>query len=196
MTHICLVRHGETDWNNRGFVQGSTDIPLNERGYLQAGAAGAYLADSNWDYLYASPLSRAYETAVTIAKKIGISHISIDPRLQERHFGKAEGMNVALRKQYYNKLPIPGAETWEAVQNRALEVVEELSLRHSGSRILVVSHGGLIGGLLSLISKGEIVPGNPPLKNACMNLLTYDGNWQVEWHNWVTPELAAVSAAE
>ena len=196
MTHICLVRHGETDWNNRGFVQGSTDIPLNERGYLQAGAAGAYLADSNWDCLYASPLSRAYETAVTIAAKIGISHISTDPRLQERQFGQAEGMHVALRKQYYNNRPIPGAETWEAVQNRALEVVEELSLRHSGSRILVVSHGGLIGGLLSLISKGVIIPGNPPLKNACMNLLTYDGSWQVEWHNWVTPELAAVSAAD
>ncbi len=177
-------------------MQGSTDIPLNERGYLQAEATGAYLAESNWDYLYASPLSRAYETAVTIADKIGISHISTDPRLQERHFGKAEGMDVALRKQYYNGVPIPGAETWEAVQARALEVVEELSLRHPDSRLLVVSHGGLIGGLLSLISKGEIVPGKPPLKNACMSLLTHDGSWQVKWYNWVTPELAAVSAAD
>lgn len=154
------------------------------------------MAESNWDYLYASPLSRAYGTAVTIAEKTGIPHISTDPRLQERHFGKAEGMDVALRKQYYNSRPIPGAETWNAVQARALEVMEELALRHPGSRLLVVSHGGLIGGLLSLISNGEIIPGNPPLRNACMNLLTYDGNWQVEWHNWVTPELAAVSAAD
>src|SRR6056297_2314192 len=70
MTHICLVRHGETDWNLRGLVQGSTDIPLNERGYSQARAAGAYLAGEQWDYLYASPLSRAHKTAVTIGGEI------------------------------------------------------------------------------------------------------------------------------
>lgn len=194
MTQICLVRHGETDWNLRGLVQGSTDIPLNERGYSQARAAGEYLAGEQWDYLYASPLSRAYKTAVTIDKEIGLSEISTDPLLQERHFGEAEGMEVGLRKEFFRGKPIPGAETWEEVQARGLEMIEQLALRHPGARILVVSHGGFIAGLLSVISKGEIEPGKPPLKNACMNLLSYDGSWRVEWHNYVTPELEAVTA--
>jgi uncharacterized phosphatase len=195
MTQICLVRHGETDWNLRGLVQGSTDIPLNERGYSQARAAGVYLAAEHWDYFYASPLSRAYKTAVIIGEEIGISKISTEPALQERHFGQAEGMEVALRKEFFRGKPIPGAETWEEVQARGLAVIEQLALQHPGKRILAVSHGGFIAGLLSVITNGEISPGNPPLKNACMNLLSYDGSWRVEWHNYVTPELEAVSAA-
>ena len=194
MTQICLVRHGETDWNLRGLVQGSTDIPLNERGYAQAGAAGEYLALENWDVLYASPLSRAYATAAVIGERIGISTIHTESRLQERHFGQAEGMEVVLRKEFFRGTLIPGAETWEEVQARGLEIIEQLALRHRGARILVVSHGGFIAGLLSVISKGEIEPGKPPLKNACMNLLSYDGAWKVEWFNYVSPELEAVTA--
>ncbi len=194
MTQICLVRHGETDWNLQGLVQGSTDIPLNERGYAQAGAAGEYLAQEHWDVLYASPLSRAYATAAVIGERIGISTIHSESRLQERHFGEAEGMQVVLRKEFFRDKAIPGAETWDEVQARGLEIIEQLVLRHSGARILVVSHGGFIAGLLSVISKGEIEPGKPPLKNACMNLLSYDGDWKVEWFNYVSPELEAVTA--
>ncbi len=194
MTQICLVRHGETDWNLRGLVQGSTDIPLNERGYSQARVAGEFLARENWDFLYASPLARAYATAETIGEQIGSSEIHTESRLQERHFGEAEGMEVVLRKEFFRGKAIPGAETWEEVQARGLEVIEQLALRHPGARILVVSHGGFIAGLLSVISKGEIEPGNPPLKNACMNLLSYDGSWRVEWYNHVTAELEAVTA--
>ena len=194
MTQICLVRHGETDWNLQGLVQGSTDIPLNARGYAQAGVAGEYLEQEHWDFLYASPLSRAYATAAAIGERIGISTIHTEPLLQERHFGQAEGMEVVLRKEFFRGKTIPGAETWEAVQARGLEIIEQLALRHPGARILVVTHGGFIGGLLSVISKGEIEPGNPPLKNACMNLLSYDGAWKVEWFNYVSPKLEAVTA--
>lgn len=196
MTQLCLVRHGETDWNYRGLVQGSTDIPLNERGYSQAAAVGDYLSQNHWDYLYASPLSRAYNTAVIIGEHVGISEISTDPRLQERHFGEAEGMEVVLRKEFFRGGPIPGAETWEDVQARGLAVLEELAMHHPDSRVLVVSHGGFIAGLLFLLSKGEIAPGNPPLRNTCMNLISYDGTWRIEWYNRVASEHEIVGASE
>ncbi len=194
MTQLCLVRHGETDWNYRGLVQGSTDIPLNEKGYEQAGEAGAYLKEYEWDFLYSSPLSRAHETAATIGRHIGLSQIHTDRRLQERNFGEAEGMEVSLRKELYRGRQIPRAETWEEVQARGIEVIDELALRHPDSRLMVVSHGGFIAGLLFLISKGDIAPGNPPLRNTCMNLLSYDGNWRIEWYNQVASEIERVGA--
>ena len=62
---LVVVRHGQTDWNKAGRMQGSSDIPLNDRGREQAHEAGRALAEQNefWNYLGASPLSRAQETA-------------------------------------------------------------------------------------------------------------------------------------
>jgi len=188
-----MVRHGETDWNLSRLIQGSTDIPLNERGRAQARSVAEHLAGEQWDVLYSSPLSRAYDTALAIAESVGIRDISIDRRLKERHFGEAEGIKVATRREAYGNRPIPGAETREQVQARGIEVLEEIALRHPGRRILAVSHGGLIAGILTLLSGGEIVPGDPPLKNTCMNLFSYDGNWHIEWYNRVTSELEAIT---
>lgn len=195
-----MVRHGETDWNLNRLIQGSTDIPLNDRGKAQARIVADYLAKEAvedggaWDVLYASPLSRAYETAVAIAGTTGLGPIHTDRRLQERHFGEAEGMAVSVRHEYYKDRPIPGAETREDIQARGIEVLEEIALTHPDKRILVVSHGGLIANILFLLSRGEIVPGDPPLKNTCMNLFSYDGQWHIEWYNRVTPELEAITA--
>lgn len=200
MTEICMIRHGETDWNLNRLIQGSTNIPLNVRGRAQARIVADHLAKEAveegeaWDVLYASPLSRAYDTAAAIALTTGLSPINTDRRLQERHFGEAEGMDISVRHEYYKDRPIPGAETREDIQARGFEVIEEIALRHPGKRILIVSHGGLIANILFLLSRGEIVPGDPPLKNACMNLFSYDGHWHIEWYNRVTPELEAITA--
>eukprot|EP00730_Choanoeca_flexa_P003224 TRINITY_DN11332_c0_g1_i2.p3 TRINITY_DN11332_c0_g1~~TRINITY_DN11332_c0_g1_i2.p3 ORF type:complete len:103 (+),score=6.36 TRINITY_DN11332_c0_g1_i2:95-403(+) len=67
-TTLTLVRHGETDWNLEHRLQGHTDIPLNERGLKQAKAAGSGLVDTHFDATYASDLSRAFDTAVTICQ--------------------------------------------------------------------------------------------------------------------------------
>ena len=56
---VCLVRHGETDWNLRGRLQGQEDIELNETGIYQATRCGLYLARESWDVILTSPLSRA-----------------------------------------------------------------------------------------------------------------------------------------
>ena len=155
---------------------------------------GRYVSGESWDGIYASPLSRAYDTAGIIAGYVGISAIHTDPRLKERNFGKLEGKDGFYRRQIYGEGPIPGAETWEEVQDRAFDAVSRIAREHPGTRLLVVAHGGVIGLLLHLFSNGEIVPGHPPLENLCMNMLTYDGNWNIEWYNRVVPELEALKA--
>lgn len=189
MTHICIVRHGETDWNLRHLVQGKTNIPLNENGRRQAGETAEYLGKNTWDAVYSSPLSRARETARIIGKEIGFSDISVDPRLEERDFGEAEGLFVEQRRDYYRNKTIPGAETWGEVRRRGVEVFEELQNRHRDERIIAVSHGGLISSVLFHFSDGEIQPGDPPLKNSCMNLLSWDGSWHIEWYNRTAAEV-------
>lgn len=194
MTELCLVRHGETDWNQQRKIQGYRDIPLNARGRAQAGLAAEYLAGEKWDWMYSSPLSRAYDTASAIAERVGIRNIRVDQRLRERSFGEAEGIDVNLYREKYSGAPIPGAETWEDVQARAVEVINYLAMRHPDSRVLAVAHGGFISVLLALLSNGEINPRKEPLKNVCMNMFEYDGAWRILWYNRVTPELEVLTA--
>lgn len=197
MTELCLIRHGETDWNLQGLTQGSTDIPLNDLGREQARVTGAYLADSPWDAVYSSDLGRAYETAAIIAESLGLSPIAKDSRLRERGFGEAEGLHVAERRsRYVDSSSIPGSEPWESVRLRGLAVLEEIALQNPKRRIIVVSHGGVIMTLLSHMSGGELMLGRPPLKNLSMSLLRFNGSWEIDSYNRVAPELEdeAVSA--
>lgn len=198
MTRLCFVRHGETDWNQQARIQGATDIPLNHRGRAQASAVADHLSgeewELEWDHIYSSPLSRAYDTAQAIAERVGLETIHTDHRLQERSFGEAEGIHVDLYHAYYRDNPTPNIETWEEVRKRVIEAADEIVLNHPDSNILVVAHGGLIASFLNVVSGGEIGPGHPPLKNTCMNLFTYhQGRWRIEWYNRITPELEAVS---
>ncbi|MDB5085743.1 MAG: yhfR, partial [Bacilli bacterium] len=75
MTTVCLVRHGETDWNAEGRLQGRQDTELNENGRKQAKLAGIHLKNEQWDAIVTSPLKRAKETAQIIATELGIDHL-------------------------------------------------------------------------------------------------------------------------
>lgn len=92
ITTICLVRHGETDWNACGRLQGKTDIPLNDKGRTQANQCGMYLAKSDWDVIISSPLKRAVETAEIISSYIVQPTILTMVEFIERDYGDAEGM--------------------------------------------------------------------------------------------------------
>lgn len=185
MTEICFVRHGETDWNLRGITQGSTDIPLNETGFHQAATVAGYLARERWHAVYASPLQRAFQTGYVIAQKIGIESITQMPELVERHFGEAEGMLTELRRHTYRDGRQPlGAESWDQVVERMLRAAATIAQRHAGQRVVAVSHGGAINGLLGHVSNGEIGPGKTILANTAMNLLRHEkGGWRVIWFN-------------
>lgn len=88
-----VLRHGQTDWNVQMRLQGSTDIPLNETGRVQAHVAAKILAGEGITKIIASPLSRALETAQIVGAASGLEPV-VDGRLIERNFGLFEGMTI------------------------------------------------------------------------------------------------------
>ncbi len=85
-TRFCLLRHGETDWNAAGRLQGQIDIPLNQLGRAQARAAAERLAGQSFGALFSSDLARTMETATFAAERLGIG-VEPAPALRERLSG-------------------------------------------------------------------------------------------------------------
>jgi uncharacterized phosphatase len=147
VTDLVLVRHGETEWNRAGRVQGRTDIPLNDTGREQAAAAAARLRDADLDAVASSPLSRAAETARIIAEAIGLDAVETVDDLVERDYGDAEGMDGEQIRERFGG-PLVARETREQTVERVLPALVGIAERHPGGRVLVVSHGGVIGSLI------------------------------------------------
>ena len=147
MTELVLVRHGETEWNRIGRVQGLTDVPLNDTGREQARHAGRRLAAESWHAIAASPLARAAETARIIAEEIGLPGVELVDALVERNYGEAEGLTGAEIDARYGGV-VHAREPRTAVVERARPALLALAERHPGGRVLVVSHGGVIGSLV------------------------------------------------
>lgn len=147
MTDLVLVRHGETDWNRHGRVQGRTDIPLNDTGREQARAAAERLTGAGLDAVVASPLSRAAETARIIADGLGLGEVELVDDLVERDYGDAEGMtDRELDARFGGRLD--AQESREATVARVKPALLAIAARRPGQRVLVVSHGGVIGSLV------------------------------------------------
>ncbi|WP_241992381.1 histidine phosphatase family protein [Cryobacterium lactosi] len=172
-TTFALVRHGQTDWNAAGRIQGATDVPLNDVGRGQATEAAAPLSRFEWDFVVASPLSRAAETADIIAADLGLEVTRHLPGLVERNYGPAEGLSAgpkldALRVEgsYGN---FRGAEPELSVSNRGLGALRLLAEDYPGARIIVVCHGTLIRLSLMAALEREI----PPILNAAMSVVQF-----------------------
>lgn len=183
MTLITLVRHGQTDWNLHGRIQGSTDIPLNDTGREQARAVALRLAGARFDRVYASPLSRARETAEIIAHELGLPAPAISTGLREHEFGDAEGM---LWEQYVQRFgarhdEVPGAETAQELTDRALaslDRIDRAARRRSAPRVesvLVSTHGGVIRALLEHVSGGALPAPGERLANGSLHRFAVDG---------------------
>lgn len=155
MLRVYLVRHGETDWNVEGRLQGSQDTPLNTRGLEQAERIADRLAhEGGFLALYSSPLSRAWQTAQVICRTTGLEPIP-DERLRERSLGLAEGLTGAELDERFPqglegsggdlaRLSFPGEETRETFAVRASAFFRDLQGRHSDGKVAVVTHGGAI----------------------------------------------------
>ena len=145
---LIYLRHGKTDWNDRGLLQGRTDIPLNEEGLAQAKAAGEILKNYTFDAVYCSPLSRAVQT---LAMAYPTDSFVTDARLAEWSFGVLEGKCVS--EEYFRSFwsfgqePLEDGESIEDVVARVFDFYNEIKAKHPDGRVLVVSHGGVSGAM-------------------------------------------------
>jgi broad specificity phosphatase PhoE len=137
VTTLLLVRHGETDWNAEGRLQGHTDRPLSDYGGRQAQQLAGELEDDELEAIYSSDLARARETAEIVGERLGLP-VVLDPDLREKDWGTWEGLNAVER----DRVEFVG-ETTEAHQERILQALRRIAERHPGDRrVLVVTHGG------------------------------------------------------
>ncbi|MNJ42241.1 histidine phosphatase family protein [Paenibacillus fonticola] len=161
---VGLIRHGLTDWNAAGKIQGQSDIPLNDEGRKQAVNLAERLKQESdvrpWDFIITSGLSRAQETGEIIARILDIPLYDPDSRLMERAFGQVEGLTSEERETLWGKdwheLEL-GQEKETDIRKRALAFMEEMYERYPDSRMLVISHGALLAQLYTALYDNKCI---------------------------------------
>ncbi|WP_206810627.1 histidine phosphatase family protein [Paradesulfitobacterium ferrireducens] len=190
MTKIILTRHGETQWNIEGRVQGMLDSPLTERGLNQAKRLASRLKQEGIQYLYASDRPRALATAEVIRTEIGLTAPVLPaPQFRELSFGEWEGKVWAeLRESYtdifavWDKSPylvqIPGGETMPVVAERAWDYLKALIKKHAGETICIVTHGLTLKLLVTKALGFDVSDWKktPWQFNTALNILEHNGN--------------------
>ena len=183
-TRLVLIRHGETEWNRAGRMQGHLDIPLSHAGVEQALRLADRLAGEEYDVLVSSDLRRALQTAEAIAART-FSSVVVDPRLRERNLGVLQGLTrdeaergqAEVLRRYQSgeaDFVIPEGESQRAFFTRVVGALTQLAHDNPGRRILVVSHGGVLDALYRIASGGG--PEGPRLVrllNASINEFIY-----------------------
>ncbi len=147
---IYVTRHGQTDYNKKRMMQGRSDIPLNETGIRQARDRRKSLGDIKFDAVYASPLSRAVQTAEIIGN-VTRDEIITDERIIEANFGKYElmgyystGLPMMAYWSFPEIFPAPeGVETIRQMRERTSSFLKELEEKDYET-VLVACHGGII----------------------------------------------------
>lgn len=193
-TRILALRHGETAWNQDTRIQGHLDIGLNDTGRWQARRAAQALREEDIAAVYASDLSRAFETAQTIANQRGLA-VQARVGLRERCFGEFEGKTwaeletgwpdaaLSWRQRVPDFAPA-GGENLLQLRDRILATLNELAERHQGEQILLVAHGGVMDILYRAAAGVDLqAPRTWHLGNAAINRLlwTPDGLALVGW---------------
>jgi 2,3-bisphosphoglycerate-dependent phosphoglycerate mutase len=159
-TEFIFVRHGETDWNAEGRIQGHNGPGLNTLGRQQAAEAAQSLIGTRVDAIYSSDLERAHQTAEIIAQAVGVP-VQIDARLRERAHGDWEAkttkdldVEVPDWRKLWQRVDLdmsaPGGESTRQVVARIGPVLEEIAAAHPGGRVVIVTHGGIIGTLRTI----------------------------------------------
>ncbi|AJZ90876.1 phosphoglycerate mutase [Klebsiella michiganensis] len=146
-----LVRHGESEGNQQGIIQGRLESQLTARGLRQSFALATALADFSVAHIYASPARRAQGTASVLARELR-SLITVDERLQERDFGLLQGMKATEAQKQHPELfdallsgdpqrAISSGEGLDNVSHRLFSCLKELNKRHHNDTVIMVSHG-------------------------------------------------------
>jgi probable phosphoglycerate mutase len=185
LTRILAIRHGETTWNVDTRIQGQMDIPLNDHGRWQAQQLAKALADEEIHAVYASDLSRAYETAQAVASS---KHIAVQarPQLRERHFGDFQGHTwqdiqnqwpqdaEQWRVRHPDWTPQGGGESLVMLHHRIEQLVDDIASPHAGQQVLWVTHGGVLDILYRMATGQDLQAARTwGLRNTAINRLLW-----------------------
>ena len=151
MTHVILVRHGQTDWNRDRIFRGRADVPLNEAGREEARKLGKALKDVKIVAAYSSPLCRATETARLILSAHPSVQVTGHPDLTDIHYGEWQGLPLSEVKRRYadlyrrwceepHRVQLPGGENLDQGRARAVRALEEICAAHPDRTVLIVAH--------------------------------------------------------
>ena len=161
---LYIIRHGETAKNKQKLLQGRSDMPLNERGSLQAEKAGAFFRERgiSFDAVYSSPLIRAVQTALQISNNIASASesIKIDNRLIEMDYGPYEGMDLedpapevmAFFRDFAGTPAPEGMEQLGDVVSRLGELLEEIIEEARTGNVLLSTHAIAMKGALEYLT--------------------------------------------
>ena len=191
-TIFTMVRHGQTDANVQGVLQGQADTPLGEMGRAQARAAAERLKHEKFDLFYSSDLSRALETAQIIGKIIGMTPVPL-PELREWDLGDLVGLPHeelcarypdvvrAFRYDSVKDIFVPGGESRDEFFARIASCFDRLCRENPGARILIVTHGGVFRAvyrqIAGLVREGCLLP--RPDNAAISRFQNCGGLWQM-----------------
>ena len=183
MTRLILLRHGQSEANEKRIFSGQGNYPLTEKGLLQAELAAKYLTKNEQiDVIYSSDLQRAYNTALPTAKILGLE-VNTDPALREFDVGYWVGKS---REQIAEEYPeswnteasvrqYPGGEYTPDAFERSVNAIVKIAERHDGKCVLIAAHAGVIRSFAAFsnsLSKTELAK-MPDCHNAAINIFEY-----------------------
>jgi probable phosphoglycerate mutase len=155
ISQLCIVRHGETDWNKSGILQGWLDVPINAHGRAQAAEMAQTFAGQGFEAVWCSTLVRASETADILSSGLGLAPPLSHEGLKERNFGAIQGipkselaeLNPTQLEQILRRNPAAqfvGGETMDEFADRVLEALSDIGACHARHKVLVITHGWVL----------------------------------------------------
>jgi len=199
-TEIILIRHGETEWNSQKRMQGHSNSDLSSVGQAQIQALGQWMKNVPFDLIYSSDSLRAKQTAESITQFSG-HELQFDQRLREKNLGVFEGLTseearerhpevFRLFKTAGSKYVIDEGESTQQLQDRALEIVNEIRIKHPEERVLLVTHGGFI----RVVMKHSL---GLSLETPTRFLIRNTGVFRLVWEDkWIVSQMGGVSHLE
>ncbi len=183
MVRLFIARHGQTEWNREGKLQGWEDAPLTDKGFEQARDLRGRLTGEDIDVVYCSPLDRTKKTAEIIFEGKNPS-IKKDERIKEINMGKWEGTKGEEIKKRFPELysdfwerphlytPISG-ESFHDLKERVFSFIEEILEKYDDENILIVSHGCASKLMMSYFEGRSLsdIWEQPKLEEGCLNLV-------------------------
>ena len=195
-----MIRHGETEWNSQQRMQGHSNSDLSSVGQAQIQALGQWMKNVPFDHIYSSDSLRAKQTAEAITQFSG-HKLKIDLRLREKNLGVFEGLTseearerhpevFRLFKTAGSKYVIDEGESTQQLQDRALEIVNEIRIKHPEERVLLVTHGGFI----RVVMKHSL---GLSLEKPTRFLIRNTGVFRLVWEDkWIVSQMGGVSHLE